>query len=57
MKNIAAKDRALPMKALCQVKDLNLGLKFGVPAALRIKQARFITKNVNWYLFIKGKFQ
>jgi hypothetical protein len=46
IKNMAAADRMLPTKALCQVKNLKPGLKFGADPIFRRKQARFMTKNV-----------
>lgn len=46
IKNMAEADRILPTKALCQVKNLKPGLKFGADPIFSRKQARFITKNV-----------
>jgi hypothetical protein len=46
MKNMAAAERILPMKAVCQLKNLKPGRKLGADPILRRKQARFMTKKV-----------
>lgn len=46
MKNMAAPDKRLPTEAVCQLKNLNAGLKLGADPILSKKQARFMTKKV-----------
>ena len=46
MKNMAAAESKLPTKAVCQLKNLNPGRKFGADPILSKKQARFMTKKV-----------
>jgi hypothetical protein len=46
MKNIEAIVDKLPRAAVCQLKNLNRGRKFGAEPTFRKKQARFIIRKV-----------